>query len=239
MRHLLVFVAAAVLLVGGYFLLVPRTLVVEGRVVLRGLDGEETPVAGAKVAVYPSGVVEDALRRWRREHEGSRAEKGLELQAARKLWGEMTARRDEAARILRVAERANSADLAICRARYREAATDAEDALKRMEDLGAGSDEAVDPARFLAGLPSATNQWVTDATGTFRAVIPTGAEVVLVASLEEKQAAADTIVWLRRGRFDQGEKVQFSNANILTADQLAALARAEKGPGSPEGSPAD
>lgn len=238
MRHVLILVGIVALAVGGYFLL-PRTATVEGRVRLHGLGGEEIPGTGARVACYRAETFDGLLRQWLRDGEDAHGKTRLELQAARSYWNEMTARRDEAARILRVAERANSADLEICRARHREAAADAEDAFRRMEELGTGFDATSDPARFLAGLPPSSGEVVADSDGIFRVEVPRGAEIFLVASLAGKREGEQTMVWLRGGRFDEGEKVQFSNADLLTAGKLAEIARAEKRPGSPLGSPAE
>ena len=238
MRHLLVFLVIAGLLAGGYFLLVPRTTQLEGRVVLRGLDDQETPGAGAKVGYYPPGVVDEALRRWLQAYEENRSQNRLEVQAARRGWEQMAKRRDEAAGILRAAERANSADLEICRARHREAVADAEDALRRVEQMEAGLDETTDPVRFVAELPAASAETSAAADGVFRVELPGDAEVYLVARLPGETPEAESLVWLRRGPFEDGEKVQFSNGNLLTAEMLAGVARVIKKPESPEGSPA-
>ena len=239
MRHLLVFLVIAGLLAGGYFLLVPRTSRLEGRVVLRGLDVEETPGAGAKVGYYPPGVVDEALRRWLRAYEENRSRNRLEVQGAKRLWEQMAKRRDEAAGILRAAERANSADLEICRARHREAVADAEDALRRVEQMEAGLNETTDPVRFVAELPAASSETSAAADGVFLLELPSDAEVYLVARLPGESPEAETLVWLRRGPFEHGEKVQFSNGNLLTGEMLAGMARAIKKPESPEGSPAE
>ena len=238
MRHLLVFLVIAGLLAGGYFLLVPRTTQLEGRVVLRGLDDQETPGAGAKVGYYPPGVVDEALRRWLRAYEENRSRNRLEVQGAKRLWEQMAKRRDEAAGILRAAERANSADLEICRARHREAVADAEDALRRVEQMEAGLDETTDPVRFVAELPAASAETSAAADGVFRVELPGDTEVYLVARLPGETPEAESLVWLRRGPFEDGEKVQFSNGNLLTAEMLAGVARVIKKPESPEGSPA-
>jgi len=239
MRHLLVFLLIAGLLAGGYFLLLPQTSQLEGRVVLRGLDNQETPGAGATVGCYPPEVVDEALRRWLRAYEENRSQNRLEVQAARRVWEQMAKRRDEAAGILRAAERANSADLEICRARHREAVADAEDALRRVEQMDAGLDETADPVRFVAELPAASAETSTAADGVFLFELPGGAEVYLVARLPGGTPEAETLVWLRRGPFEDGEKVHFSNGNLLTAELLAGMARAMKKPESPEGSTAD
>ena len=239
MRHFFVFLVIAGLLAGGYFLLVPQTSQLEGRVVLRSLDDKETPGAGAKVGHYPPEAVDEALRQWLLEYEENRSRNRLEVQAARRMWEQMAQRRDEAARILRAAERANSADLEICRARHREAVADAEDALRRVEQMDAGLDETTDPVRFVARLPDASAETSADADGVFRLEVPGEADIYLVARLPGETPEAETLVWLRRGPFEDGEKVQFSNGNLLTAEMLAGLARAAKKPESPAGSPAD
>ena len=232
------FLIIAGLLAGGYFLLVPQTSRLEGRVVLRGLDDQETPGAGAKVGYYPPGIVDEALRGWLRAYEENRSRNRLEVQAARRLWEQMAKRRDEAAVILRAAERANSADLEICRARHREAVADAEDALRRMEQMDAGLDETTNPVRFIAGLPAASAETSAAADGVFRVELPGDAEVYLVARLPGEPPKAETLVWLRRGPFEDGETVQFSNGNLLTAEMLAGMARAIKKPESPRDPPA-
>jgi len=239
MRHLLVFLAIAGLLAGGYFLLVPQSSRLEGNVVLRGLDGQETPGAGAKVAHHPAVVVDEALLRWLRDYEENRSKNRLEVQAARRLWEQMAERRDEAAGILRAAERANSADLEICRARHREAVADAEDALRRVEQMDAGLNETTDPVRLVTELPLAAGEITVGADGTFAFEVPGDADIYLVARLPGQTPEAETLVWMRRGPFEDGEKIQFSNGNLLTAEMLAGMARATKKPESPEGSPAD
>jgi hypothetical protein len=239
MRHLWFLGLITALAALGYFLLVPQTVVVQGRVVLQSLDGQDTPGAGATIAAYSAEVVDQALRRWLKDFDESRADNRMELQAARRVWTQITARRDEAARILRAAERANSADLEICRARHREAAADAEDALRRMEALTAGLDKATDPVLFVGSLPPAMWEVVAAADGNFRAEVPGDSEIYLVARWTGNEREPGSAVWLRSGRFDDGEKVQFSNANVLTVERLAEIARASKEkPKNPEGSPA-
>lgn len=236
---MLIFGFVTVLLAAAYLLLVPRTAVVEGRVVLQNLDGEDTPGAGAGIAVYSADSVDQALQGWLKNFEESRASNRLELQAARRVWTQLTARRDEAARILRAAERANSADLEICRARHREAAADAEDALRRLQTLEASLDEPNNPVRFLQSLALAQEKVLAAVDGSFRMEIPADSEVYLVAQWTGEESGLEKTAWLKRGRFGNGEKVQFSNANVLTVEKLAELAREAAGKlQSPAGSPA-
>lgn len=238
MRHFFFFGCAAALLGAAYFLLLPRNHVVEGRVVVFGFAGEETAGEGAGLAVHPAEVVREALGSWLRDFDAHRVSNRLEVQAARKVWMQASARRDEAARILRVAEQANAADLPICQARHREAAADAEDALNRLQYLEAGFDEIADPAAFISGLPEPLLQTSAGTDGSFRLVVPAGEEVYLVANLPAPQSGQQATAWLRCGPFDDGERVQFSNANVLTAESLARLARAAKGPAKSGASPA-
>jgi len=239
MRHLLVLVGVAALVAGAYWAVMPRTAQVEGRVVLRALDGTEIPAAGARVSCYPAAQVDDALARLLQAAGKSEETGRLELQAARSAWMQATARRDDAARILRVSEAANSADLEICRARHREATADAEDALRRLEFLQAGAGEVADPARFVGTLGAAAGGCSADAQGFFRLGVPVSAEVCFAVVFAGTRDGESDTVWLRRGVFENGDEIHFSNETILTAEQLLAMARSRKRPGSPEGSPAD
>lgn len=234
MRHFLVLAVVAALLGGAYLALAPKTAAIEGRVLLRALDGTEMPGGGAKVACYPAVKVDEALRQLRDTLEESQAANQLELQAARSAWSQATARRDDAARVLRVAEGANSADLEICRARHREAAADAEDALHHLELLQAGVGEATDPARFVGGLTEAVFDGKADADGSFRAEVPGDTDVFLAVILGGSRKGESAAVWLRRGAFENGEEISFSNETILTAGQLLQMARTQKKPESPK-----
>lgn len=238
MRHLLVFAAVLGVLAGLYFWGQGRTASLEGRVYTRDLEGREVPGANAKVVWYPADVVGQQLASWLADYDNLRRESGLSLRAARNEWNQRVALRDEAARILRVAERANSADLDICRARHREAAADAEEALRHMESLESAANQASDPARFLASLPPPSVEFAADSDGRFRVDAPHGVRGFVFAALgggEGKEA----MVWWREVVVGEGELLEFSNANVLTAEMLAGIARAQKKPENPEGSPAE
>lgn len=239
MRHLIAFLAVLALLAAGYFLLQPSVVSVRGCVFLRSLDGREIPGAGAKAAWYPRKVVDSALVAWSRRVEEARSENRLELQAARSTWNRAVARREEAGRLLRAAEQARSADLEISRARYREAVADAEDALRRMEQMASGLEETADPARFVESLPTPSGQVVAGRNGCFSAEVPGDQDICLVVTMSVPGKESEVSVWLRRGTFADGEEVVFSNASLLTSESLAEFARQTKKPESPKGSPAE
>lgn len=230
MRHLLVLGVVLALLGSLYFFVQGGATSVHGRVLLQDVDGGEQPGSGAGIAWQPSAVVEQHLQAWLEVREKWQRENELEIRAARNEWSQKVSARDEAARILRVAERANSADLEICRARYREAAADAEDALRVLEGVNAGADEAADPARFLAGLPAPSIEFVADADGRFSARVPQGEAGYFVASLERAGERKELLVWMRRVEPDASGAIQLSNANLLTGENLARLARETKPP---------
>jgi hypothetical protein len=225
MRHFLILTTVTVLLAGAYYWSQSRVFPVGGRVLMHDVDGREVGVAGAKVRWYPAGVVEQQLRAWLDSYEGWRRENELPLRAARNEWNQKVAARDEAAGILRIAESANSADLGICRARHREAAADAEDALRKLEKLASGADEAADPAHFLAGLPPASVGFLAGEDGRFSFGVPEAGAGYVVASIEQSGRGKETLVWLRAMNPGEPEQIQFSNANVLTTENLVKLAR--------------
>jgi|GEM_PF-4977696 len=228
MRHLLVFGAVVVLLGAAYFWVQGGSTSVHGRVLLQDVNGGEQPGSGAKVVWYPAAVVEQHLHAWLEARGKWQRDNELETRAARNEWNQKVSARDEAARILRVAERANAADLEICRARHREAAADAEDALRDLEKLNLGADDATDPARFLASLPPPSVEFAADGDGRFRVQAPRGSEGYIVASLERAGERKELFVWMRRAEPDDNEGVQLSNANLLTSETLARMARETK-----------
>ena len=238
MRHLIVFAALVALIAALYFWAQGGTVAVNGSVLLHDVDGREKGGAGAKAAWQPAAVVEQHLRAWLDAYEDWQRDNELTIRAARNEWSQKVASREEAAGILRVAERANSADLAICQARHREAVADAEDALQNLEKLLAGADDAADPARFLAGLPAPLVEFVADGDGRFSVQAPSGDKGYIVAWLEGAGEREELLLWLRGVEAGGNEQVRFSNANVLTSESLARLAREAKNRGTPAGSPA-
>lgn len=239
MRHLLIFASFVGLIGALYFWVQGGTVAVGGHVLLQDVDGGQQPGSGAKVVWHPAAVVDGHLQAWLEAREDWQRKNELVIRAARNEWNQKVSARDEAARILRVAERSNAADLEICRARYREAAADAEDALRDVEKLNSDADEATDPARFLAGLPTPSAEFATDGDGCFSVQAPRGAEGYIVASLNKAGENKETLVWMRHAEIDGEKGVQLSNANLLTSETLTRLAREIKSRKASQRSPAD
>lgn len=239
MRHLLIFAAVFVLIGALYFWGQGVKTSVNGRVLLLDVDGREQPGGGAEVAWHTAAIVDEHLRAWLEAREDWQRKNELEIRATRNEWALKAAAREEAARILRVAERANAADLEICRARHREAAEDAEEALRKMEKLDSGADHATDPERFLAGLPLPSAEFVAGADGQFSVQATRGEAGYVVASLERGGGRKELLVWLQPAEPEQKEEVRLSNANVLTGESLARLARGIRNRRAAAGPPVD
>ena len=225
MRHVIVF-AVIVLVVGGacYWAL-GRTTSIEGRVVLQDLDGREVGGSGAVVEWYPASVVGRQLQTWLASCKAHKSATDLQLRAARNDWMQKAKARDEAAAILRIAQRSNFADVYIIRARHREAAADAEEALQQLEKLTSGADEATDPSRFLDGLPEPAFACVAQENGRFLLTVPAGEAGFVAASMPQSGARGQSVGWLRAVGRDGGEELLLSNGNVLTMERLDQLAR--------------
>jgi hypothetical protein len=236
-RHLFVFTIALALLAGLYFWAQGRTAHFPGVLAMQDIEGREVSVEGAKLAWYPADVVEQQLQFWLADYDEWRRVNGLQIRAARNEWNQGVALRDEAARILRVAERANSSDLQICRARHRESAADAEDALRRMEQFGSSGDHIADPFRFFASLPAPSMEFSAKADGEFSVEAQQGGRGYLVVVMERGDDPKGAIVWLREVADGDGETIKLANSDILTVDSLAKIARSIKKPDVPEGPP--
>ena len=104
MRHLLVLGVVLALLGSLYFFVQGGATSVHGRVLLQDVDGGEQPGSGAGIAWQPSAVVEQHLHAWLEVREKWQRENELEIRAARNEWSQKVSARDEAARILRVAD---------------------------------------------------------------------------------------------------------------------------------------
>jgi len=235
---LFVFTTVLALLAGLYFWAQGRTAHFRGVLAMQDIEGGEVPVEGAKLAWYPADVVEQQLQFWLADYDEWCRVNGLQIRAARNEWNQRVALRDEAARILRVAERSNAADLEICRARHRESAADAEDALRRMEQLGSSGDHIADPSRFRASLPSPSMEFSVNADGEFSVEAPQRVRGYLLAVMERSDDPKGALVWLREVAGGGGEALNLSNSDILAVDSLAKMARSIiKKPDVPERPP--
>lgn len=236
MRHVIVLAVILLVVGGACYLALGRTTSIEGRVVLQDLDGREVGGSGAAVEWHPSSVVERQLQTWLATSKAHKSAADLRLRAARNDWMQKAKARDEAAAILRIAERSNSADVDISRARHREAAADAEEALQQLEKLTSGADEVTDPSRFLDGLPESAFACGAQEDGRFILAVPAGEAGFVAASMPKGGARGQSVVWLCAVGRDGAEELLLSNANVLTTDNLVRLARDVSGGTGDQGS---
>lgn len=223
MRHVIVFAVILLVAAGAGYWVLGRTASVEGRVALQDLDGREVGGAGAAIEWHPAAVVEGRLRTWLASCQEHQTASDLRLRAARNDWMQKAKARDEAAATLRVAEQADFADVDICRARHREAAADAEEALQQLEKLTSGFDEVTDPSRFLDGLPDSAFACTAREDGRFSLAVPAGEAGFVVASMPGGGARGQSVAWLCSIGRGGAKELLLSNANVLTTENLRGL----------------
>lgn len=138
---------------------------------------------------------------------------------AREEWSRKARRRDDAAKVLRVAEGANSSDLDSCRAAYRRASQDAEEAYAAMEKRTTEREALEDAAFILDEFPDASPAQGLDADGAFhlRGWGPRRAFFVLVRAPGNNGPA---LSWLASA---DAPPAAFDNKNVLTLDALRDL----------------
>lgn len=139
---------------------------------------------------------------------------------ARERWNRKARRRDDALKVLRVAERSNASDLLACRAAYERAASEADESYSVMEKCTVERDALEDPSTILAGLPAASSAQTLDAGGRF-ALHSWGPRSSLFVLVSAQDNDGSSMLWLAPA--DRAPEV-YDNSNILTADALRALA---------------
>lgn len=144
----------------------------------------------------------------------------------RRAWEEKFAAREEALRILRVAERSNAADLAACRAQYADAEGEADAAYAELEQSARRSESLADPARLLGELPEAPDSNEVNPDGRFTLKSRVWHAPVVVV-LTDAADGARTQAWLQSLEVGAGGRmeVDFNNANLLTRDGLNRFLR--------------
>lgn len=194
-----------------------------GMVGFRTVDGAWEPVPGAKVALYERGNLEGFLAAWWSEHEARVEEAESRLKRARTTWNAARHRREETAKILRVATRANSSDLAACRAKHAEAEEAQMVAYRELErrsrlheDLGEGRD-------LLWALPEPEVAAVAGEDGAFVVSAPQRREWLVVVSAPAPEGEMPEFLWID-APVPGGEVTEFSARNLLTASRLHHLA---------------
>lgn len=198
---------------------------VEGRVALRGLDGGVLVPERVAVQVYTREMMEDHLRAWLKRFEQSAAETETSLESARQVWRERNAARQEAARVVQVAEKSNSPDLGLCRARLRQAEEAAQESFAVLEQLSAAGERAADPASIVGSLPPSRMQVQADPEGHFALELQPGDRLVLVLAAGSGEDGSERIVWMHPLDVPPGggQLLEFSSGSLLTLNHLKAL----------------
>ena len=212
--------AAAVLL--GFFVWHNQRVQVDGRVSLRTWDGAVSVPQPARAMAYPRHTFFSAVRQRLAALPAAHARAEENHTEAMRVWREKSAARDEASRVLQVAERANAADLEACRERYDKASAAAEEAFAELERRASRLEKLSDPAGLLADLPGAVDGAEIGADGSFTLSAPVGNApviVVLAGGADGGQAWLHPVEVQRAGPVS----LDFSNENLLTMEELRKL----------------
>jgi hypothetical protein len=213
-------VAACVLL--GFAVWHNQLVEVVGRIALRSWGGEVSVPQPAVAMAYPRTVIVTALRKRLAALPADRVRAEERHAEAMRLWREKSTARDEALRVVQVAERANAEDLALCRERYDKAEVAAKEAFDDLERRAADLEKLADPAGLLVDLPGAVDTVEVGPDGGFTLAARVGqAPMVLVLAGETGGGQA----WLRPiGTRSAGRiEMDFTNENLLTMDGLQEL----------------
>lgn len=195
-------------------------LTVSGTVRLESFDGSVSSPHAATVCIVPR---QSLLAHVRQEFEQlparvAAAEKAIS--DAREEWSRKARRRDDAAKILRVAERSNASDLDACRAVYERAVQEVGAAYDTMERRVVERDSLDDPAAILAAPPRSSSCQALGDDGKFvlRSRGPRSGFFVFVDARNKDGAS---MVWLVPAA---SAPEVYDNRNVLTPDALRALA---------------
>ena len=139
---------------------------------------------------------------------------------AREEWNRRARRRDDAGRVLRVAERSNASDLSACRAVYERAASETDTAYESMEARMRERDALEDPATIIGSSPDTSSAKAANSDGSFvlRSWGPRSAFFVLVRAEDQKGAS---MLWLVPANH---APAIYDNSNMLTPAALRTLA---------------
>ena len=234
-REILVWAAAVAAVVLGFVVWHKQRVEVSGRVSLRSWDGAVSVPQPARALAYPRQAFFTALRQRLAALPAVRARAEENHAEAMRVWREKSAARDEASRVLQVAERANATDLEVCRERYDKAAATAEEAFAELERRASRLDKLSDPAGVLADFSGAVDGAEVGTDGVFTLSAPVGNApviVVLAGGADSGQA------WLHPAEVQSGGQlsVDFSNENLLTMEELRRMVGLASGgrPGTDE-----
>jgi hypothetical protein len=195
-----------------------RMVEIGGRVSLRSWDGAVTVPQPARAAVLARSALAEQLQHRVAKLPAEQAAAAVAVDAARRAWRENSEKRDEALRILRVAERSNAADLAVCRERHAEAAVAVDEAYEVLERRMQKADQLANPAALLEPLPDPLAVTEVGADGSFALQARVWHRPVVVVLAGEGGAAGQA--WLQAVDAPVGGRVEveFSNADLLTVE---------------------
>jgi len=235
--HLIGGVALLVLFVATYLFWSLQPVEIRGRVALRAWDGSVAVPDAAQALVFAGSVAKKMAQQQLRAWPEARAQCEARCNDARAVWEEKVAQRDEALRILRVAEQANAADLAACRERYDKAQQAAQQAYAALEECMSELEKVSDPAALLAQWQGAEASADVSADGSFALRSRAGRRPVLVVLVPPGPARPGQ-VWLQKASTGSVAEFELSNTNLLTLDGLREFAglREVPGEGSSQGS---
>jgi len=221
-KQIYIISGAALAILAGYFVWALQPVEIRGKVALRAWDGSVAVPDAAKALVFAGGPAKKMAREQLRALPASRAKCQTRCNDARALWEAKVAEREEALRILRVAEQANAADLAACRERYDKAKETAQQAYAALEACMFELEQISDPAALLAQWPEAEASAEVSAEGNFALQSRVGRRPVLVVLIPSGPGRPGQ-AWLEKVSTAGVADFELSNANLLTLDGLRAF----------------
>ena len=210
---------AALLGAAGYFLWALQPVEIRGRVALQAWDGSVAIPEAAEALVFAGSPARKMAQEQLRALPQSRAQCQARCNDARAVWEERVAEREEALRILRVAEQANAADLASCRERSDKATEAAQQAYAALEVCMFELERLTDPAAMLAQWQGAETSAKVSAEGSFDLRSRVGKRPVLVVLIPPGPGGPGQ-AWLERVPSSGVAEFVLSNTNLLTLDGL-------------------
>ena len=221
--------AAAAAVVLGFAVWYNQRVEVVGRIALRSWGGEVSVPQPALAMAYPRWAIVTALRQRLASLPAARSLAEERHAGAMRLWREKSTARDEALRVVQVAERANAADLALCRELYDKAEAGAKEAFAELERRAAWLEGLADPAGLLRDIPGAVDTVGVAPDGSFMLAARVGQAPVVVVLAGE---AGGGQAWLRPTQTQVAGRIEmdFANENLLTMDglrEVAGLPRAQ------------
>ncbi|MBU3665148.1 MAG: hypothetical protein FGM15_04615 [Chthoniobacterales bacterium] len=206
-----------------------RPFEVSGRVRLESFDGAVSVPGETTVRLVPRATF---LAHARHELDALPSLVAAADEAAvraREEWSRKARRRDDAAKILRVAEGANSSDLESCRAAYERSSQDAEAAYAAMEKRAMDREALEDTAFILDDFSDNSPAQKIDTDGRFR-MRSWGPRSAFLLLVRATGTGGSALSWLAPA---DATPAVFDNTNVLTLDALRKLASENTRAGAP------